>query len=266
MHKHITLPAIVMLSVGLTACATPPNDTLEQARANYSSLENDPKSLKLAALETQEAEQMLDKADMAFRQGEDEEAVSQLAYVANQKVELAKHTIDLRTAEEKLDNMANLRARARLEARDAQIRSLQEAMAAEPTGPKIEATQTERGAVITFGDVFFDLNKAELRPSAVGKVQILAQFLKDNPERKVLIEGFTDSTGSDQYNLGLSQRRADGLKHALVRQGIDINRITTQGFGEEYAVTDNSTPAARAMNRRVEVTVSNDASAVTPRR
>ena len=257
MHKHITLPAIVMLSVGLSACATPPNDNLEQARANYSSLESDPQSLKLAALETQEAEQMLDKADKAFRQGDDEDAVSQLAYVANQKVEIAKHTIDLRNAEEKLGNMANLRARAKLEARDAQIRSLQESMEAKPT---------ERGAMITFGDVLFDVNRADLRPSAIGKVQTLAQFLKDNPERKVLIEGFTDSTGSDQYNLDLSQRRADGLKHALARQGVDINRIATQGFGEEFAITDNSTPAARAMNRRVEVTVSNDATAVTPRR
>ncbi|MDX1299571.1 MAG: OmpA family protein, partial [Pseudomonas sp.] len=80
------------------------------------------------------------------------------------------------------------------------------------------------------------------------------------------VEGFTDSTGSSQYNLELSQRRADGLKHALARQGVDINRIATRGFGEEYALSDNSTPAARAMNRRVEVTVSNGADAVAPRR
>lgn len=257
MHKHIMLPALFILSAGLTACATPPNDNLEQARANYSNLESDPQSLKLAALETQAAEKTLDNADEAYREGENKASVDQLAYVANQKVELAKHTIALRIAEQKLGNMANLRARARLEARDAQIRSLQESMQAKPT---------ERGAMITFGDVLFDLNKADLRPSAFGKIQTLAQFLKDNPERKVLVEGFTDSTGSNQYNLELSQRRADGLKHALARQGVDINRIATRGFGEEYALSDNSTTAARAMNRRVEVTVSNGADAVAPRR
>ncbi len=265
MHKLILLPIALILGAGLAACSTTPNKNLEQARQNYDSLQSEPKALKLAALETQDAAQTLESAEKAFNKGEDEETVDQLAYLANQKVELAKQTVALRTAEQKLNNMAALRTQARLEARDAQISKLQEELNAR-LKQDLDAEPTERGAVITFGDLLFDLNKAELRPAAYPKIQKLAAVLKEFPERKVLVEGFTDSTGSDQYNLDLSRRRAESVQIALARQGVDISRISTRGYGEAFALNDNSTPAARAMNRRVEVTVSNDANPVQPRR
>src|SRR5690606_7634307 len=118
----------------------------------------------------------------------------------------------------------------------------------------------------TFGDVLFDVGKADLKSGAYSNVRSLAEFLKQNPERKVLIEGFTDNTGSDSLNLNLSQLRADAVRSALVRQGVDISRITTQGFGKAHPVSDNNTSASRAMNRRVEVTISNDSAVVAPRR
>jgi outer membrane protein OmpA-like peptidoglycan-associated protein len=257
MNKHLLLPTALIISASLAACSTTPNDNLEQARQNFDSLQSEPKALKLAALETQDASQTLDSAENAFRMGEDKETVDQLAYLANQKVELAKQTVALRTAERKLNNMAALRAQAQLEARDAQIRKLQESLDAKPT---------ERGATITFGDLLFDLNKADIRPGAYSKIRKLAEFLKENTDRKVLVEGFTDSAGSDAYNLDLSRRRAEGIQRALARQGVDISRISTQGYGEAFPLNDNSTPAARAMNRRVEVTVSHDDNPVAPRR
>ena len=93
----------------------------------------------------------------------------------------------------------------------------------------------------------------------------LAEFLRENPERKVLIEGFTDSTGAAAYNVQLSERRAESVKRALVKEGVDFSRISTVGFGKEYPVADNATPASRSMNRRVEVTISNDSKEVAPR-
>lgn len=257
MKKTIFLPTMLALAMGLTACATKPNPELDTARSNFESLQTNPKASQIAALETKEASDALDKAEKAFRDGENRERVSQLSYLANQRTEVAKQTIALRTAEERLQGASAERAQARLDARDAQIKKLQEQM---------NAKQTDRGTVVTFGDVLFDLNRSELKPAGMRDVQNLAQFLRDNPDRKVIIEGYTDSTGSDSYNQSLSERRAMSVKSALVRMGVEPSRLVTQGYGKEYPVADNNSQSGRAMNRRVEVTISNDANPVAPRR
>lgn len=260
MRKQIMIPALLALSVGLVACSTKPNQNLEQARLNFQSLQGNPQSSTLAALETKDASDLLQKAEKAFRDKEDKDSVDQLAYLTNQRVELAKQTIALKSAEANLKTAAADRAKARLDARDAEIQKLQKTLS------ELNAKPTERGSVVTFGDVLFDLGKADLKPGAYGNIQQLAAFLKQNPERKVLIEGFTDSTGSDALNQGLSERRAASLQRALVNQGIDFSRISTRGYGKAFPVADNNTPASRAQNRRVEVTISNDANEVAPRR
>jgi outer membrane protein OmpA-like peptidoglycan-associated protein len=96
-------------------------------------------------------------------------------------------------------------------------------------------------------------------------VNKLAQFLQANPDRKVIVEGYTDSSGSASYNQSLSERRADSVRTALVKMGVDPTRVVAQGYGKEYPVSDNSTASGRAQNRRVEVTISNDNQPVAPR-
>lgn len=256
MKKTIFLPTLLAMAIGLSACATKPNPDLDTARSNFETLQTNPQATQIAALETKDANDALDKAEKAFRDGEDREKVSQLAYLANQRVNVAKQTIALRAAEQRLQGVSAERAQARLDARDAQIKKLQEQM---------NAKQTDRGTVVTFGDVLFDLNRSELKPGGMRNVQQLSQFLQENPERKVIIEGHTDSTGSDSYNQSLSERRAMSVKSALVRMGVDPSRLVTQGYGKEYPIADNSSAAGRAQNRRVEVTISNDANPVAPR-
>jgi len=256
MRKHLMFPALLAVAVSLSACSQDPNAHLESARTNFSSLQTNPKSATLAALETKDASEWLDKADKAFRNGDDEKKVDQLAYLTNQRVEFAKQTIALRTSEDDIKNAAAMRAQAQLDARDAQIKKLQNSL---------NAKQTERGTLVTFGDVLFDLNKSELKPSGMTNVIQLAQFLRDNPDRQVIIEGYTDATGSDSYNQNLSQARATSVMAALVRQGVDAKRIVAQGYGKQYPVADNSSSSGRAMNRRVEVTISNDNQPVAPR-
>ncbi len=141
-------------------------------------------------------------------------------------------------------------------ARDAQIKQLQDSL---------NAKQTERGTLVTFGDVLFDLDRSELKPGGMHNITKLAQFLQENPDRKVIVEGYTDSTGSAQYNQSLSERRANSVRAALISQGVDPQRIVAQGYGKEYPVASNSDSAGRAMNRRVEVTISNDNKPVAPR-
>jgi len=256
MRKHVMIPALLALSVGLAACSSQPNVNLQQAQSNFAGLQSDPQAAKVAALETKDASEMLKRAEQAYLDEDDQKKVDQLAYLANQRVEVAKQTITLRTAEESLKNAAAKRAGARLEARDAQIKQLQSSL---------NAKQTERGTLVTFGDVLFDLDRAELKPSGLGNVSQLAQFLQQSPERKVVIEGYTDSTGTASYNQQLSERRANSVRMALVKMGVGAERIVTLGYGKDYPISDNTSPAGRAMNRRVEVTISNDNQQVAPR-
>ena len=254
--NQLMIPALLAVTVALAACSTPPNASLEQARTNYSGLQADPQAAKVAALETKEAGDYLAKADQAYREREDAAKVDQLAYLTNQRVEVAKQTIALRTAEANLKNTSAQRAEARLDARDQQIKQLQNSL---------NAKQTDRGTLVTFGDVLFATDKAELKSTGLMNINKLAQYLQENPERKAIVEGYTDSTGTASHNQSLSERRAGSVRAALVKMGVDPTRIVAQGYGKEYPVADNTSTSGRAMNRRVEVTISNDNQPVIPR-
>ena len=256
MRKQLMIPALLAASVALAACSTPPNANLENARTNYTGLQTNPQASKVAALETKEASDYLDKADKAYLNKEDASKVDQLAYLTNQRVEVAKQTIALRTAEANLKNAAAQRAQARLDARDAQIKQLQDSL---------NAKQTDRGTLVTFGDVLFATDRADLKSSGLVNINKLAQFLQENPDRKVIVEGYTDSTGTASHNQSLSERRANSVRNALVKMGVDPARVVTQGYGKEYPVAENGSASGRAMNRRVEVTISNDNQPVMPR-
>ena len=123
---------------------------------------------------------------------------------------------------------------------------------------ELKAKQTERGIVLTIGDVLFAFGKADLSSKADRSVEKLAAFLTRYPDRNVLIEGHTDSVGSDAYNLELSRRRSESVMEKLVADGIDSGRITTVGYGKKYPAYSNDTEADRAQNRRVEVIILNE--------
>lgn len=120
---------------------------------------------------------------------------------------------------------------------------------------ELKAKQTEKGVVLTLGDILFETGKAHLMQGALRSIDILADFLKKYPKRNVLIEGFTDSVGTETYNLGLSQQRADSVRDSLRSRGIDAERLTTKGYGEQFPIASNATPAGRQQNRRVEITI-----------
>jgi len=122
----------------------------------------------------------------------------------------------------------------------------------------LKAKQTERGIVLTIGDVLFATAKADLSSDALRSVDKLADFLKKYPGRNVLIEGHTDSVGSEEYNLTLSERRADSVKESLTSRGIAEERIATKGYGKKYPVASNDTAAGKQQNRRVEVIILNE--------
>ncbi len=121
----------------------------------------------------------------------------------------------------------------------------------------LSAKQTERGLVITLGDVLFGVDQTHLTPDGMRTVQKLATLLEQHPQRSVLIEGFTDSTGTSAYNQELSERRATSVRGALLDMGVARNRVSMRGYGESYPVAANDTKQNRQLNRRVEIIVSN---------
>lgn len=253
MCRSMMFPGISLLVLTIAGCAVPPiNSHLQQAREQFSSLQGKPESQTLAALETKEAFNALNKADAASNQNRRDPAIDQLAYLASQKIALAEQTILGREAEAKLKNIAAERTQVQLDVRTQQLKALQ----------AMKAKQTPRGQVITFGDVLFDTGKADLKYGSQRQLQQLANFLLSNPERKVRVEGFTDDVGSAHSNQQLSERRAASVASALVRLGIDRQRLSTQGYGEEFPVADNGNAESRQHNRRVEVIVSNAAASV----
>ena len=129
----------------------------------------------------------------------------------------------------------------------------------------MNAKKTERGLVITLGDVLFDINKAQLKTGGTRNLQNLAGFLKQYPQRKAQVEGYTDSTGSADYNQELSDRRASAVRTSLMDMGISNDRITTRGYGKESPGASNGTAAGRQMNRRVEIILSDETGNVSSR-
>jgi outer membrane protein OmpA-like peptidoglycan-associated protein len=129
----------------------------------------------------------------------------------------------------------------------------------------LEVHETNRGVVVNLPDVLFEFNKYALTGDARAKVRDIAEAL-DGPRvqgRQVSIEGHTDSVGSDEYNLRLSQHRADAVRSGLEGDGVSATRLHTRGFGKKYPIAPNKNsdgsdnPAGRAKNRRVEVIIEN---------
>lgn len=190
------------------------------------------KAKKEAEAKARESEMKAREAEEARRRAE--EAQSE-AMTMKQEAEQARQEAEAKTMEAKLAQE--------------QIEQLRRQMA------ELKAERTDRGLVLTLGDVLFETGKADLLPGAMRSIDKLARFLQENPEREVLVEGHTDSVGGDAYNLALSRQRADSVAGALMARGIGAGRITTRGYGEAYPKASNATNAGRQQNRRVEIVI-----------
>ena len=177
------------------------------------------------------------------------------ARVAAGRGERDKIQLDARTRQVDTANMATNVA---VEQRD---QATEQAARLQAEVDQLKAKPTPRGLVLTLGDVLFDTGKAQLNPGAARKLDQLAQFLTEHPERRVQIDGFTDSVGTESYNQTLSQERADAVKSALITRGIDASRVGTQGYGKGFPVADNADSGGRQLNRRVEVVIGDESGA-----
>ncbi|MEO0559272.1 MAG: OmpA family protein [Bacteroidota bacterium] len=235
---------------------------LAAAEAEIESAEAERRAVQLEA-RTAEAEAAQRRAQRAQAEAEAARAVAaaERAEAENARAQAERARREANQARSEAEQARLDAERARAEAEEA----LRRAQELANRVSELEAAQTERGLVLTLGDVLFDVGKSELKAGGLRAVDELATFLGEYPERVVLIEGFTDSSGSDETNLALSQRRADAVQAALVDRGVAVERIQTIGYGEDYPKASNDSPAGRQLNRRVEVVISDD-SGIIPER
>jgi outer membrane protein OmpA-like peptidoglycan-associated protein len=180
------------------------------------------------------------------------QARTQEADKANQRAEAAEVDAD---AQKRAADAARTETAVALSQADAAKR---DALELQNQVDAMQAKVTDRGLVVTLGDVLFASGTAALNSAGDSHLGKLAVFLSKYPDRTVQIEGHTDSIGSDEYNQGLSQRRADAVKSYLVAQSIAATRLTAFGKGENSPVGDNSSATGRQQNRRVEVIIENN--------
>lgn len=282
MTEHRIFAMTLIALATLTGCSSQPprNALLEQARGDYQMAQGNSEVSELASGEMKQANDALNLANEAAARGEKPAEVDHLAYLAKQRIAIAREAGSQKAAERAVNNAEAARDKVRLSARtteadmahrsaddarmdtrEAQARNLQ----LENQLKALNAKQTPRGIVITIGDVLFDTNRAELKAGGMRNMEKLVVFLKDNPQRKAVIEGFTDSSGSDSHNQALSERRADSVMNGLISMGIGSERLSARGYGEAYPVAGNDSANGRQMNRRVEIILSDESGNISSR-
>ena len=277
------------LALALGACVSmpQPNAALETARVAVQTAEADPNVNKFAPLDLDRARKDLSIAEDAALHHQ-EAQVDQPAYLATQNARLAQahgaaKADDARVAAGQMERDQIVLASRTREAENARASAANSKVVAEVALDQrdqanqetarvqaeleaLKATPTPRGLVMTLGDVLFDTGRAELKSGAGRKMDQLGQFLVEHTDRRVQIDGFTDSVGTDSYNEDLSQRRADAVKTALINRGVQPSRIGTEGYGKAYPVANNTDSGGRQLNRRVEVVIGGDnGTAIAPR-
>ena len=283
MKTSIRKPALAALSIAiaaLAACATTPpqNINLTDAHLAYDQAARDPDTVRTAPADLQQASQALSNGDAALRNGEPVQQVDHYAYLARQRTASAMQAGAAARAEQaaaqarlqrdqiviaaRTREAENQRANAAIASANAAAANA-EAMAARQQAEDaraqlaaLQAQQTERGMVLTMGDVLFDTGRATLKDGALATIDRLGEFMAKYPNEKVRIEGYTDSVGGEDMNVELSRRRANAVRDALIDRRVDSSRIEVAALGERYAVASNDNAAGRQRNRRIEVVFS----------
>lgn len=283
--------AFVALTL-LSACAKVPvkNAQLDRARANFESISADPVLNRYSKDELNTAHASLASAEQAWLARADTVDIDHQAYITLVEIEIARTLASARNIEEQIaslqlsqrDAVVSLRsaeaAAANSAARQAQnqaARLMVEAdqLKAEAAAREnqlqaqldelnelreLQAKSTDRGMVLTLGDLLFDVGKSTLKPGSIGDIDEIATFMLKHPDRAVVIEGHTDDTGDEDSNRELSLNRAKAIGGALEARGVDFAQIETLGLGEDAPVASNDTAVGRQLNRRVEIIFPSD--------
>ncbi len=289
MNRKYTPMFIVPIAVAMSACAgqRPPPKALTDARADFLRA-RDGLAAQLDPANVHSAEVALQRAEQAWADSPNDPSTEDLALIADRKALIAQADADAikaqRDAQQASAALENLRAQ-QLRTAEGQLSQTQQALgatemqlqqqqaAAAAQAQQLQDLQTklkdardtiakiasvkddDRGMVITLpGEVLFKTDTWNLKPAAMAKLDQIADALKGK-EQPIVVYGYTDSVGTREHNMGLSQRRAESVCDYLVSKGVPKDLITAQGKGPDEPVADNASVEGRAQNRRVEIVV-----------
>jgi outer membrane protein OmpA-like peptidoglycan-associated protein len=265
----------------IIGCGGPPEDNplLKEARSSFQEAEKDSVIVTNAPVALKEAEEALQESEQLWKEKADEELVDHHAYIAKQKVAIAREVAELNAAQDEVERAESQRQQVLIKARKAEAiaaekraeealsRAEKERREAEKARKraeglaervnKLEAERTERGLVLTLGDVLFDFDKYDLKETAKKSIEDLAGRIASVGIAEIIVQGHTDSDGSYDYNLLLSENRAESVLRRLNENLMDsgIYSFKTEAYGESRPRVSNETAENRQLNRRVEIVV-----------
>jgi outer membrane protein OmpA-like peptidoglycan-associated protein len=273
MRSRLVLVGALVAAAGCGASIQRP-ESLTQAQSLYQTLQSQGADRR-AEGDMIRAKGAIDTAQNAFSQAQNQEYVNGIAAVALRMTQTAEASNERALAQRATDSLHDARLAKQLELAQAQgaaanaradsLRKAAEAANAQ-LGQAMQQLQslvtemtnikeTARGLVLSLSDILFDVGQATIKASAQNNIRQIAAVLKQYPSHHISVEGYTDATGGDAYNLKLSEARAAAVRTALISGGIDSTIITSHGFGKDNPVAANTTPDGRAANRRVEVII-----------
>jgi len=259
--KNTILGGLLLVGcAGLAGCAGQHSAAaLQQASADFQKVKEDSNVLRIAPKDVIRAGESLARADRLSTYWGSGPDVKHYAYLSQRYSAIARQHTEQALNDERGAKLELERQRLQLALRENKLLSVQQqGKWLEEQIINLATTQTDRGLVMTLGDVLFDTGEAELKNSANRTVLKIVQFLQLNPKRVVRIEGYADSTGGKQDNLNLSRDRAQSVADMLIDLGIEDKRIQVEGYGDEYPVEANASERGRAQNRRVEIVFSDE--------
>lgn len=282
MKRGSKISGLVLSLLLVASCSSTPvsPEGSAQVRNKLTALQNDSNLASQIRAELREAEEAVQIAEQPLPEDEVELGEHRV-YIAENKVAIAEAKATTRFAEVQRALLSEEREAARLQARtqeanqarldaerarsdadaaqqsraQAEILAAQQAAEYQRQIDALEAEPTDRGLVLTLGDVLFATGSAEIRGGANTNLNKLVSFLQQYPERNVQIEGHTDNVGSSQINQVLSRQRAESVRNHLIQQGIASNRITAMGLSMNQPIASNDTAEGRQQNRRVEIII-----------
>jgi outer membrane protein OmpA-like peptidoglycan-associated protein len=249
--KSLLLVAAIGGGIAFAGCAHQRNLNLVRAEAAYSDASTDPLIRQYAAAQLHDAEVSLQRAQERWDDDHDAEEMQHLGYVVERQVDIARVTAQKELAKGETNALRSSVTDEVLKARERELALLRQELT------MIQSRTSERGIVLTIPDVLFEVDKADLKASAQRDLVAIAAYLKEYPDQKVLIEGHTDSTGTEAYNHELSLRRGTAVETFFLRNGVDPQRLQVRGLGEDHPIASNATTSGRQQNRRVEVVMLN---------
>lgn len=249
---------IPMLLLG-AGCASTATQELSEARTLYGQIKNDPQVLESAPRDVARAGESLARAQgFAAHWGTDAD-VAHYAYLSRRYAEIAREHDRLTRNRQQLQRLQREQERLQQMLRESRLLGAQQSSEwLDEQLQRLATIETERGLVMTIGDVLFEPGSSELNLSASRTLLQLVQFLQLNPRRLVRIEGYTDSRGEEEENRELSRLRAQSVAQALMDMGVSSERLQVVGYGEAYPVAENASGRGRAANRRVEIVFSDE--------